>query len=56
MKIIIPPDIQSIIDQLDQGKEVLPSGLQKINIWYTASVQKLQDDIEITKIKKNLNI
>jgi len=52
----IPKDIQVIMDQLEQEVEVSVNDLKRLETWYTGSVRKLQDDIEITKIKKSFDI
>ncbi len=48
--------MRTIVERLERGEEVSPEDLQSLKLWYTESVKRLKDDIEITKIKKDLDI
>lgn len=45
-----------IVARIEQGEEVDNETLQKLQIWYTSEVSKLKDEIEIAKLKKDLEV
>ncbi len=46
----------AIIERLESGEDVSDDDIQKLQAWYNTSVTELQNDIEITKLKKQLEI
>ncbi len=50
----VPQDIQKIIDTMDQGVQISSEELHHVTTWYTQEVQKLDDDIKVSKIKKEI--
>jgi hypothetical protein len=50
----VPQDIQHIIERMDQGVQISSEELHYVTTWYTQQVQKLDDDIKVSKIKKEI--
>lgn len=46
----------AIVERLESGQDVSDDDIQKLQAWYNTSVTDLQNDIEITKLKKELEI
>jgi hypothetical protein len=46
----------TIVERIESGEDVSDDDIQKLQAWYNMSVTALQNDIEITKLKKQLEI
>jgi pantothenate kinase-related protein Tda10 len=51
----IPDVMQDILAKIDSNIEISQDELSQLTSWYSQSVQKLEDDIAMARIKKEID-